>query len=217
VAGPGIRARSVVYTNQPARSSSRRIDLPRSVIDRRHQAEIMYRINMRVKRYRSRVSGFRLIVLASIPVSFSMSLPIAATVCAPAHAQAPGPELFAKEPRTPMELWEAIDYLLRTDQAKKALPYIDKFVKSKPDAATWIAIRNRFGPASILRLGDNPLTEPFAKPLSEALLEASRNEARRPERIKRYVAALNGTRPEQQYAVRRLREAGPFAIPFLVE
>src|SRR5262249_53864468 len=131
--------------------------------------------------------------------------------------QAPGPELFAKEPRTPMELWEAIDYLLRTDQAKKALPYIDRFVKSKPDAATWIAIRNRFGPASILRLGDNPLTEPFAKPLSEALLEASRNEARRPERIKRYVAALNGTRPEQQFAVRRLREAGPFAVPFLVE
>ena len=31
-----------------------------------------------------------------------------------------------------MELWEAVDYLLRTSQAKKALPYIDKFMKAKP-------------------------------------------------------------------------------------
>jgi hypothetical protein len=40
-------------------------------------------------------------------------------------AQAPGPELFAKEPRTSLELWDAVDYLLRTNQAKKALPYLE--------------------------------------------------------------------------------------------
>ncbi|HKI20975.1 MAG TPA: hypothetical protein VKA15_23990, partial [Isosphaeraceae bacterium] len=57
-----------------------------------------------------------------------------------AQAQVPGPELFAKEPRTPLELWEAADYLVRTGQAKKAVPYLDKFVKSQPDDATLIAV-----------------------------------------------------------------------------
>ena len=83
-------------------------------------------------------------------------------------AQAPGPELFAKEPRTPLELWDAIDYLLRSNQAKKALPYIDRFMKSKPDDATLIAIRNRYGPGSILRLSDDAVTRPFAQPMVEA-------------------------------------------------
>jgi HEAT repeat protein len=132
-------------------------------------------------------------------------------------AQAPGPELFAKEPRTPLELWGAIDYLLRTDQARKALPYIDRFLKSKPDDATLIAIRNRYGPGSILRLSDDAATRPFAQPLSEAMVAAARKYATRPERIARFVDELTKTRDEQDYAVRHLREAGPDAIPFLVE
>ena len=90
-------------------------------------------------------------------------------------AQAPGPELFAKEPRTPLELWDAVDYLLRTSQAKKALPYIDRFLKSKPDDATLIAIRNRYGPGSILRLSDDPATRPFAQPLADAMAAAAQN------------------------------------------
>ena len=95
-------------------------------------------------------------------------------------AQAPGPELFAKEPRTPLELWDAIDYLLRTNQANKALPYIDKFIKSKPDDATLIAIRNRYGPGSILRLGDDVATRSFAQPMAEAMVTAARKYERVP-------------------------------------
>ena len=132
-------------------------------------------------------------------------------------AQVPGPELFAKEPRTPLELWDAIDYLLRTNQAKKALPYIDRFMKSKPDDATLIAIRNRYGPGSILRLNDDAATRPFAQPLVEAMVAAARKYATRPERIAQFISELTKTPEEQDYAVRHLREAGPDAIPFLVE
>ena len=134
-----------------------------------------------------------------------------------ALAQAPGPELFAKEPRTPLELWDAVDYLLRTNQAKKALPYIDKFMKSKPDDATLIAIRNRYGPGSILRLNDDAATRPFAQPMAEAMVAAARKYATQPERIAQFVSELTKTPEEQDYAVRHLREAGPDAIPFLVE
>src|SRR5947209_4919420 len=67
-------------------------------------------------------------------------------------AQPPGPELFAREPRTPLELWEAADYLIRTGQAQKAVPYLDRLQKSQPDDPAWIAIRDRYGPGSFLRL-----------------------------------------------------------------
>ncbi len=96
-----------------------------------------------------------------LPTAYSVGL-------APeAQAQIPGPELFAKEPRTPLELWEAVDYLVRTSQAKKAVPYLDKFVKSEPDDATLIAVRNRYGLGSILRLNDDPATQPFAEPIAK--------------------------------------------------
>ena len=148
---------------------------------------------------------------------FFLIAPIMPGLSVPIRAQVPGPELFAKEPRTPLELWDAVDYLLRTGQAKKALPYLDKFVKSQPDEAILIAIRNKYGTGSILRLSDDALTRPFAKPLSEAMISAARKFASRPDRLARFIAELTKTPPEQDYAVRHLREAGPYAIPFLVE
>ena len=134
-----------------------------------------------------------------------------------ALAQVPGPELFAKEPRTPIELWDAIDYLLRTNQAKKALPYLDRFVKDKPDDATLSAIRIRYGAGSILRLSDHAATRPYAQPLAEAMVTAAHKYATRPERVARFVGELTKTPQEQSYAVRHLREAGADAIPFLVD
>ena len=134
-----------------------------------------------------------------------------------AFAQVPGPELFAKEPRTPLELWDAIDYLLRTNQGKKALPFLDKFIKSKPDDATLIAIRNRYGPGSVLRLNDDDATRPFAQTVADAMVSAARKYASQPERIRRFIGELTKIPEEQDYGVRHLREAGPDAIPYLVE
>lgn len=134
-----------------------------------------------------------------------------------AQAQVPGPELFAKEPRTPLELWEAVDYLVRTNQAKKAVPYLDKFVKSEPDDATLIAVRDRFGLASILRLSDYPATRSFAEPIANKMADAAHKYTTRPERIARFVAELTKSPEEQDYAVRHLREAGPYAVPFLID
>jgi hypothetical protein len=134
-----------------------------------------------------------------------------------ALAQAPGPELFAKEPRTPIELWEAADYLIRTGQARKAVPYLDRFLKGRPDDATLLAVRDRFGEGSFLRILDDPATRPFAQPLVEALAAAARRAAARPDRIAQLVADLTRSPEEQDYAVRRLRESGPYAVPSLVE
>ena len=123
------------------------------------------------------------------------------------YGQVPGPELFAKEPRTSLELWDAIDYLVPTNQVKKAPPYLDKFMKSKPDDATLIAIRNRFGAGSILRLSDDPLTRSFAKPLTEALVAAVRK-MRRDRANCNVYRRFNEDRSRARDAIRRRRKRG---------
>jgi hypothetical protein len=136
---------------------------------------------------------------------------------APARAQVPGPESFAQEPRTPAELWGAADYLIRTGQTAKAIPYLDRFVQSNPDDATLIELRDRYGAGSFLRLADDPSTRKYAEPLADKLAAAQRRFATQPERLARYVAALTGTPEERDHAVARLREAGPYAVPALVQ
>jgi HEAT repeat protein len=167
------------------------------------------------KRRRAAASGWPATIVAALAV-------IAVVPALPgpgrsARAQAPGPELFAREPKTPVELWEAADYLIRTGQAKKAVPYLEKFQKSQPDDATLVALRDRYGSGSFLRLDDDPATRRFLRPLVDALAVASRRYATRPDRIERSIAELTLTPDEQDYAVRRLREAGPYAVPFLVD
>jgi hypothetical protein len=132
-------------------------------------------------------------------------------------AQVPGPEWFAQEPRTPAELWGAADYLIRTGQTAKAIPYLDRFVNSNPDDATLIDLRDRYGAGSFLRLADDPATSKYVEPLVEKLAAAQGRFATHPERIARYVTALTGTPEEHDHAIARLREAGPYAVPSLVQ
>jgi HEAT repeat protein len=145
-----------------------------------------------------------------------LSAAVTGTFTAHAIAQPPGPELFAKEPQTPLELWGAVDYLIRTDQVRKAVPYLEKFVKSQPDDATMIAIRDQYGPGSILQLEDYGPTQHFARPLVEALAAAAHKQVTQPRRIAHFVNELTGTPEEQEYAIRHLRKAEPQAVPFLV-
>jgi HEAT repeat protein len=152
-------------------------------------------------------------LFGSLLICACFSLPAPQAV----QAQVPGPELFAKDPSSPLELWDAIDYLIRTEQIRKAIPYLEKFTKIKPDDPSWMAIRNRFGFGSILRLNDDPLTRRFAEPVIKSMADAVRRFTSDPERIKRFVSELTGTPDEQDYAVRHLREAGPAAVPFVIE
>ncbi len=96
-------------------------------------------------------------------------------------------------------------------------PYLDKFMKSKPDDAVLLQIRDRYGVGSVLRLDQYPETRSPGSPLSTLLASASLRNSTRPDRIQRYIKALIKTSEEQEYAVERLREAGPYAVPYLVQ
>lgn len=165
-----------------------------------------------VRSIRPRRRGGRLLVagtLAALGWSAAGPLPWSA-------AQVPGPELFAKQPETPEELWSAIDYLTRTGQGRQAVPFLNAFSKAQIDDNALLKLRDQYGAGSFLRLSDDPATRPFAEPLTARLADAARRRAADPQRIQRYVPALAASKDEQDYAVARLRESGPFAVPHLV-
>ncbi|MCA1685105.1 MAG: hypothetical protein LC745_03805, partial [Planctomycetia bacterium] len=151
--------------------------------------------------------GFVLLVAAGLGLSLVPGV----------RAQPPGPESFGKTPTTPMELWDAADYLVRTGQPAQAVPYLNQFLKADPDDDTLMRVRDRYGVGSILRLQDHPETRALAAPLAARLGEATRRNATRAERVNRFIADLTRTREEQDYAVERLREAGPYAVPALLK
>ena len=134
-----------------------------------------------------------------------------------ATAQAPGLERFARQPETPSELWNAITYLTRVGRTDQALPLLDRFVESDPDDATLLEIRDRYGVGSILRLEDDPRTAPRVAELLVRINDAAARAARDPARIDRGIALLGGSPVEQGQGLIRLREAGPYAVPALLE
>ncbi len=157
----------------------------------------------------------------STPIALAMALAVSSvtTLTAPLLAQGlpvPGPELFAAPPETPMEFWDAADYLVRSGQAKLAVPYLTGFLNSKPDDATLLRIRDQFGIGSILRLQDDPATAQFTQPLLQQVAAASRRRATDPQRIETAINLLTRTQAEQKVGVDRLRQAGPYAIPALI-
>ncbi len=140
---------------------------------------------------------------------------------APDSKPAPPPRvpspIYTKTPTTPIEFWDAADYLMRTGQAEDAVPYLNQFLQSNPDDATLLEVRDRYGAKSIFLLQDNRATRAFAEPIVQKMAEASRRHSTNPERIARFIGGLMKSQEEQDYAVERLREAGPFAIPALVQ
>ncbi len=147
----------------------------------------------------------------------ALGLAFGAAASGRALAQVPGPELFAIDPRTPLELWSAIDYLTRTGQSEKAVLYLERFSKAQVDDSTWIAIRDRYGAGSILRLSDNAATAKYAEPLVTAFTASMRKVARSPERVARFMKELTGGPVERDFGARHLREAGSHAAPQIAQ
>ena len=136
---------------------------------------------------------------------------------AAARAQAPGVESFARPPQTPAETWERIDYLIRVGQPAQAAPFLRQFAAANPDDTTMIALRDEYGQSSFFRLLDAPETRPFAAPLLDRLSQAGRRFATQPDRLRSAIASLSKSREERSYGVERLREAGAYAVPALIQ
>lgn len=127
------------------------------------------------------------------------------------------PQSRAIAKMTPAELFGEAHFLVDSGKPGEAVPYLVAFTKTQPDDQVFLELREKFGPGALLRLSDFPETAPYAAPLLARLAEAQKNFATRPDRVARFVRALHATPAEQKYAVDRLREAGPYAVPAIVE
>ena len=128
------------------------------------------------------------------------------------------PYRFAKDPTlldrwSPLELWDAVDYLVKIEEPAQATRFLDAFLARKPDDATMLQVRDRFGLGSILRLQDSPATAGRARPLLNLVAEAARRGATGPARLDALVVGLGASPEEAAFALDRLREAGPDAVP----
>ena len=91
-----------------------------------------------------------------------------------AVAQVPGPESFTRPPSNPVETWERVDYLVRTGQARAAVPFLKQFEAANPDDASLLEVRDVYGDESVLRLLSDPSTRPFFGRINARLTEARR-------------------------------------------
>ncbi len=133
-----------------------------------------------------------------------------------AQGQVPGRDAFSRDPKSPLETWEVASYLIRIGQPAQAAPYIKRFLDSKPDDATLLKVRDTYGVGSLLSLSDDPATRPYARPIADLLAGASTRNATDPARLDKSIAGLGQTAEERRYAIERLREAGPYAVPPMV-
>lgn len=133
-----------------------------------------------------------------------------------ARLSLPGAESFAVPPKTPLEQWDAASYLLSTGQVQQAIPYLNAFLKSNPDDATLIQVRDQYGLGSILQLSDHPETQALAEPLLKRVADALRRRATDPARLETSLDELTGTPDQQALGIDHLRQAGPQAVPAIV-
>jgi HEAT repeat protein len=169
----------------------------------------------RARRLMTRLAAVTAVALA-VAIGVGVGLGMGTGTGTEARAQAPGPESFATPPRTPAELWEAVDYLVRSGQAAKATPYLDAFLASNPSDEVLLQLRDQYGIGPVLRLQNDPATQAQAVPVMERFNAASRKLARDPKRLEGLVKSLTGTADEQTVAIEQLRSAGPFAVPAIV-
>lgn len=132
-------------------------------------------------------------------------------------AQVPGVESFVRPAKTPLDLWEVSDYLIRTGQTAQAIPYLTRFEAANPDDDTLIRIREEYGQNSFMRLLDLASTRPFGERITRRMAEASRRYANDPARIQAAIASLAKSREERNFGVERLREAGESAVPLMIQ
>ena len=102
---------------------------------------------------------------------------LAATLIGPAAGvatarQAPGPEVPAAPPATPIELWDTVNFLTNGGRFEEAATQIERLVASNPDDATLLAIRDRYGIDLVLQLEEDPQTADVAGALLD-MIEAA--------------------------------------------
>ncbi|MBI5761594.1 MAG: HEAT repeat domain-containing protein [Planctomycetales bacterium] len=121
------------------------------------------------------------------------------------------PVLF-KEPRTPVELFEATLLMVEISRPNLARYYLRKLMNPPPEAATLLALRDRFGVADFLRLADQKELRPTSIELLDLSNDAATARLQDPQHLEQLAGRLVAGGEEQAQAIEELRAFGSAAV-----
>ena len=157
---------------------------------------------------RALIAGGSLFAMTAGPsqVYSQLSLPVPPPGGSPTLSrslgQAPGLESFAVAPQTPVELVDAIDYLVRVGREDQALPLARKLLDPMPDKEALLDVRNRFGSGKLIGLQNtrDPRLKQLLVQFANEVAKAAKAESTDTERIARLIGLLSASKEEAELA-----------------
>jgi len=140
---------------------------------------------------------------------------------------------YLKSPETAPEFWAALKYELQLGNQKRAATmlkeFYDKFAALGEEDQTNLLLRlyDTDGLSAILKLQNLPFLRsvtakvgdkdvPIGEILVDRVTKAVHKRVGDPGRLAFFVGNLNKSNEERAYAIAQLRQAGPLAVPFMV-
>ncbi|MCE9532994.1 MAG: hypothetical protein K8T89_18000, partial [Planctomycetes bacterium] len=134
---------------------------------------------------------------------------------------------FYKKPSNPPEFWRALQFELSVGKYDIAATHLSGLINSMPKEAELLAIEQKFGLISFLRLRNverwsrNKEADKVARDQVETLINlvsvALKKELTDPVRITKFAKNLSATPEESAFALKELLRSGIDAIPVLVD
>jgi hypothetical protein len=134
---------------------------------------------------------------------------------------------FFKKPENAAEFWRAIQFEIEVGKYDLAAKHLRGLMESKPDEASLLELQDRVGMSGFLRLRNvvrwsaNKEAEQQARKDVDDLIalvsDALRKLLNDPKRIEKYVANLQKSQEEKEYAIKELYRSGAAAVPYLLE
>ncbi|MDA0834204.1 MAG: hypothetical protein O2955_12175 [Planctomycetota bacterium] len=121
------------------------------------------------------------------------------------------------EPTDPEKVFDAVLLMMDLGRMNLAKSYLVKFLKGQPDDETLLAIRQKHGPATFLKLSNLEAMQPASLQLLDMINQATMRTANDPERVKElFQQLLKDDSVDRRAAIQQLRVAGARAMPYVI-
>jgi hypothetical protein len=132
-----------------------------------------------------------------------------------------------KKPENAAEFWRAIQFEIEVGKYDLAAKHLRGLMELKPDEASLLEIQDREGMSGFLRLRNIVRWSPVKEVEQQArkdvddlitlVSDALRKLLNDPKRIEKYVANLQKSPEEKEYAIKELYRSGAAAVPYLLD
>ena len=132
-------------------------------------------------------------------------------------ADEPGESPLLTEPETPAETFKAIELMMKLGRPKLGRKYFQQLMDSKPSDEEVLAIRDKFGVASLIRFANIESLKPYSRQLLDQSNLALKARAEDPKYLRGLIDDLRKGGTAQQLAMLSLQNLGARSVPTLLQ